>query len=100
MFTFSISRGVQSLWTVIHEAARSFSFLQIDVRRNHFPISTVSAGVCSVRVYIFTPEILLKRLSPVLDACALKHLFCMSLTESFEVDRKLSLLLMPLKSPF
>lgn len=88
-----------SLWAVINEAARILSFLQLTLR-NHLPISRDLAGFCSVRVYIFTPEILLKGLSPVHDAFTLQHLFFMSLTESFEVNRKLSLLLRPLKSPF
>lgn len=79
---------------MINEAARIFSFLQTDVRRNHLPFSTVPVGFCSVRAYMFTPEILLEGLSPVLlDAFALKYLFCTSLTESLEIDRKLSLLL-------
>lgn len=68
---------------MINEAARIFSFLQIDVMRSYLPFSTVLAGFCSVRDCMFTPEILLKGLSPVLlDVFALKYLFCMSLNHS------------------
>lgn len=96
---FLLVEGSSLCGAVINEAARVFSFLPTNVRRNHLPISIVLAGLVQLE-FTFLPQKSFKRAYlQFFSMLCTKELFCLSLAKSFEIDRKLSLL-MPLRSPF